>query len=391
MTETFSLAARTGIILICLAWTKREFPARFTRARAAAAYVSVFILWLGVEAIPFWKAGSLLLPLADAGCFLAAMELLTEREVLTEGKTLAEGKTLTEKKALPEERAGKRRMAAAFFVFRLSSEAVLGRFWEELLPFLTDSLIPAAVAAFCAAYVLLWYGAAGWMRRLRKERREEGRRLSEALSMQEELERQEERYREQEQAEEEIRALRHDMRNSYLLLHGLLEQNRKEEALAWLEKESGALSGVPEHIRTQSGAVSAVLNGKLNLARREGISVSCRIAASLAGIEERDLCRLLGNLLDNALEAARKTQNGTMDLVLCGGEGYLQIDLENASAKPLLLTDGRARTDKEDPKSHGRGLRIVRQIVEKYDGMMRVENREGSVTVRVVLFRKGKV
>ena len=202
---------------------------------------------------------------------------------------------------------------------------------------------------------------------------------------------QEERYREQEQAEEEIRALRHDMRNSYLLLHGLLEQNRKEEALAWLEKESGALSGVPEHIRTQSGAVSAVLNGKLNLARREGISVSCRIAASLAGIEERDLCRLLGNLLDNALEAARKTQNGTMDLILCGGEGYLQIDLENASAKPLLLTDGRARTDKEDPKSHGRGLRIVRQIVEKYDGMMRVENREGSVTVRVVLFRKGKV
>ena len=104
-----------------------------------------------------------------------------------------------------------------------------------------------------------------------------------------------------------------------------------------------------------------------------------------------DLNIILSNLLDNALEAARKTQNGTMDLILCGGEGYLQIDLENASAKPLLLTDGRARTDKEDLKSHGRGLRIVRQIVEKYDGMMRVENREGSVTVRVVLFRKGKV
>ena len=385
MTEIFSLAARAGIILICLAWTRREFPARFTRTRAAAAYASAFFLWLGVEAIPFWKAGSLFLPLADAGCFLAAMELLTERGAFTEENALTEGKTL------PEEGAGKWGMAAAFFLFRLAAPAVLGRFWEELLPLLTDSLIPAAVAAFCAAYVLFWHRAVCRMRRLRKERREEMRRLNEALSMQEELERQEERYREQEQAEEEIRALRHDMRNSYLLLQGLLEQNRREEALAWLEKESGALSGVPEHIRTQSGAVSAVLNGKLNLARREGISVSCRIAASFAGIEERDLCRLLGNLLDNAMEAARKTQKGTMDLMICGQEGYLQIDLENASAKPLLLTDGRARTDKKDPKSHGRGLRIVRQIVEKYDGMMRVENREGSVTVRVVLFRKGKV
>ena len=53
----------------------------------------------------------------------------------------------------------------------------------------------------------------------------------------------------------------------------------------------------------------------------------------------------------------------------------------------LVLEDRRAQTDKEDRMRHGWGMRIIGQIAEKYGGTIRVENREGTVAVVVLLFR----
>ena len=218
-------------------------------------------------------------------------------------------------------------------------------------------------------------------------RREKEQKLSELLSMQEETEFQERQYREMEYTCEEIRKLQHDMKNSYQLLYGLLEQGKTEEALDWLKQENAALTGVPDVIQTQSALVGTMLNGKLNYARSMGLSVSTKILASFSGIGERDLCRLLGNLLDNGIEAAVRTEKKTLDLVLQGDENRLLIEMENAADHPLVLEDGRAQTDKEDRMRHGWGMRIIGQIAEKYGGTIRVENREGTVAVVVLLFR----
>lgn len=82
-----------------------------------------------------------------------------------------------------------------------------------------------------------------------------------------------------------------------------------------------------------------------------------------------------------------RTEKKTLDLVLQGDENRLLIEMENAADHSLVLEDGRAQTDKEDRARHGWGMRIIGQIAEKYGGTIRVENREGTVAVVVLLFR----
>lgn len=383
MAEILSFFTRAAVCLVYLIWAGRELTARFARKRAAAAYSLVFLLWTGTDgmllhlipradALPHpWTGAVFLTALADGLLFLGAMAALFQ-------KTDTSSDMVCKRKV---------RMAAACFRGNVSVGAVLLLLWELLRERLSEASMQAAVPVFCIVFVLLQRSFVSALYRERLRRREKERQLSELLSMQEGTEYQERQYREMEHTCEEIRKLQHDMKNSFQLLYGLLEQGKTEEALDWLKQENAALTGMPDVIQTQSALVGTMLNGKLNYARSMGLSVSTKILASFSGIGERDLCRLLGNLLDNGIEAAVRTEKKTLDLVLQGDESRLLIELENAADHPLVLEDGRAQTDKEDRMRHGWGMRIIGQIAEKYGGTVRVENREGTVAVLVLLFR----
>ncbi len=382
MAEVLSFFTRAAVCLVYLIWAGRGLTARFARKRAAAAYGVVFLLWTGADgmllrliirtALPHkWPVSVFFMALADGLLFWAAMTVLFRKEEPSFGRGRGE----------------KARMAAACFWGNVSVGAVLLLLWEMMREWLSEVSMQTAIPIFCIVFVLLQRSFVSALYREMLWRREKEQKLSELLSMQEETEFQERQYREMEYTCEEIRKLQHDMKNSYQLLYGLLEQGKKEEALDWLKQENAALTGVPDVIQTQSALVGTMLNGKLNYARSMGLSVSTKILASFSGIGERDLCRLLGNLLDNGIEAAVRTEKKTLDLVLQGDENRLLIEMENAADHPLVLEDGRAQTDKEDRMRHGWGMRIIGQIAEKYGGTIRVENREGTVAVVVLLFR----
>ena len=382
MAEVLSFFTRAAVCLVYLIWAGRWLTARFARKRAAAAYGVAFLLWTGADgmllrliawaALPHrWAGAVFLMALADGLLFLGAMAVLFWKE----------------EPSLGGGRREKAWMAAACFWGNVSVGAVLLLLWEMMWERFSEASMQAAVPIFCIVFVLLQRSFVSALYREMLWRREKEQKLSELLSMQEETEFQERQYREMEYTCEEIRKLQHDMKNSYQLLYGLLEQGKTEEALDWLKQENAALTGVPDVIQTQSALVGTMLNGKLNYARSMGLSVSTKILASFSGIGERDLCRLLGNLLDNGIEAAVRTEKKTLDLVLQGDESRLLIEMENAADHPLVLEDRRAQTDKEDRMRHGWGMRIIGQIAEKYGGTIRVENREGTVAVLVLLFR----
>lgn len=388
MTEILSSFTRAAVCLVYLIWAGRELEARFARKKAAAAYGLIFLLWAGADgmllhliiraALPYrWTEAVFLMAAADGLLFLGAMTLLFRKE----------GACLDGETERISGKGKKARMAAACFWNNVSAGAVLLLLRELLRNRLSEASMQAAVPIFCMIFILLQRSFVSALYREGLRRREKERQLSELLSMREENEFQERQYREMEYTCGEIRKLQHDMKNSFQLLYGLLAQGKTEEALDWLKQENAALAGVPDVIRTQSALIGTMLNGKLNYARSMGLSVSTKILASFSGIGERDLCRLLGNLLDNGIEAAVRTEKKTLDLVLHGDESRLLIEMENAADHPLVLENGRARTDKEDHMRHGWGMRIIGQIAEKYDGTVRVENREGTVAVLVLLFR----
>lgn len=210
---------------------------------------------------------------------------------------------------------------------------------------------------------------------------------------QEELARERLRKEQQEElaaANEEIRRLRHDMKNSYQLLLGLLQQGNAEEAMHFLQQEDRQLTKVPTVVYTDREAVNALLNIKHAVGKRNGVAFSVRVTASLAGIADYDMCHLLGNLLDNALEAAAKCDETSraVDLRIGGDRRKCLIEIAN-SVSGRVLEDGKLpKTTKQDVQNHGLGYANVKAVVEQYNGSIRMEERNGSFLVVILLFRK---
>lgn len=143
-------------------------------------------------------------------------------------------------------------------------------------------------------------------------------------------------------------------------------------------------------VYTDREAVNALLNIKHAAGKRNGVALSVRVTASLTGIADYDMCHMLGNLLDNALEAAVKCdeKSRAVDLRIGGDRRKCLIEIAN-SVSGRVLEDGKLpKTTKQDAQNHGLGYANVKAVVEQYDGSVRMEEKNGSFLVVVLLFRK---
>ena len=102
-------------------------------------------------------------------------------------------------------------------------------------------------------------------------------------------------------------------------------------------------------------------------------------------LKEDEIIILLGNLLNNAIEAAEKCGAGRMVLVrIVREERQLVITVKNSYAGQLHLEDGRILTSKPDEENHGYGLAAIQDIAGRYDGIFAVK-AEGDYVKATVL------
>lgn len=181
--------------------------------------------------------------------------------------------------------------------------------------------------------------------------------------------------------------LRHDMKNHIIALAGLLENKEWEKMrdyLRQLEDNGNLRSG--EDI-TGNKAVDAILYQKRKAAEEKNITWECDMQMPReCHINEFDLCILFGNLLDNALEACKKLpeqecrfitiQSKTIKRCFC-------MEVKNSTDKNTQWKPG--VTGKEEPEEHGIGLLNVADMVHKYDGVMKIEVRDGIFLISILL------
>lgn len=185
---------------------------------------------------------------------------------------------------------------------------------------------------------------------------------------------------------DQIGMIKHDMRNTLLVVENLIKENRLSEAEAFLDGQVERIDAIYRIVRTDNSFVDAILNQKLSEARDRDIEVRCAVLTSFRGIENRDLCSLFGNLLDNAIEANEGIAGGRyLELVLEGDGEELEIVCRNSTAGGVAVTGNRLPQTKKDRRWHGYGSRIIREIAEKYQGELiyRSEERELEATVKL--------
>lgn len=194
-------------------------------------------------------------------------------------------------------------------------------------------------------------------------------------------------YQQLEEQQEQVRRLRHDMANHFTVLDGLLEADRAGEASAYLhslQRSPGLLKG---RQFCENRVANTVLCAKAAVLAAEEVDFTADAALPedlpLPGPE---LGALLGNLLDNALEACRKLPPDSrwVRLTVRADRGLLALRCVNAAAAVPEEREGRLLSTKAEP-GHGFGTETVRDIVRRRGGTVEFAPSQGQFSCMLCL------
>lgn len=168
-----------------------------------------------------------------------------------------------------------------------------------------------------------------------------------------------------------IKKIRHDLKNQLSAVYALLSDGEIESALKYIEQNSEVINKTSTFIKTNNSVVNAIVNLKMTVAAAMGIHISCMLVNDFEGIDQIDLCNLLGNTLENAITASMNIKADMEKFVSlriteeCGIYTFL---VRNSIEKSVLADNPKLETTKPDKKSHGFGTKIIRDISQKYGG-----------------------
>lgn len=186
---------------------------------------------------------------------------------------------------------------------------------------------------------------------------------------------------------DEIKRLRHDMKQQYSVLENLLVQRKYQLMDEYLLKSIQGINSKESFIYIKNEYINAILNRKINHAREEGIEVSLNSIEEFLGVDEMDMCNLLGNLFDNAREACVKvTGKRKIELNLFQDADKIHVEIKNTIKESVLKNNEELKSDKKDRDEHGYGMKTIKEIVEKYEGLMDIWEEGGKFCIGIVLY-----
>lgn len=176
---------------------------------------------------------------------------------------------------------------------------------------------------------------------------------------------------------ERTRKLNHDLKAYLLVLLGYIENSDYEQArLHLVDILEQKLNLDLVHYET-SREINAVLNDKVGRAKSQSVALDMCVSGEVAAADAMDVAIILSNLLDNALEAAAKSEKKTVKLDMYERKGMYYIHVSNSVDASVLKKNPQLNTTKAEKKKHGIGLRSVKQLVKHLDGSFRMFEEQG--------------
>lgn len=187
---------------------------------------------------------------------------------------------------------------------------------------------------------------------------------------------------ESEKRYDEIRKIRHDMKNHFQCILALLSENeiiKAEEYINDMLKNKLDLGF--HYVKTQNKVIDVISNLKLFQCKNQNMKVITNIHPFELDIDDVDMCIILGNLFDNAIEAC----SDTIYFEISMKKGYVNIIIKNSVVNSVLKINPNLQTTKKDKKIHGMGLKAVREAIEKNQGMIDFYEKNNSFIADVWL------
>ncbi len=189
---------------------------------------------------------------------------------------------------------------------------------------------------------------------------------------------------------EEMHQIRHEIKNHLAYLQVLAEQDEYEKLKIYLHTVSGETEELFRFVECGNDVINAVMNHAICQARNRGVEIDAQIIVPpTLPYEETQLCSLLSNLMDNAIEAAAQsgTESPTVRVLIRPQQDYLFLRVTNPVRTDLpprrVLS---LHTTKENQKLHGYGTKIIRNVAERYQGSVKFDLRDGIFLADVMLY-----
>lgn len=181
----------------------------------------------------------------------------------------------------------------------------------------------------------------------------------------------------------------HDFNNHINILYQYLIKGNSKKALAYLESMGEPIKNLLEKTWTGNEVIDVIINNKLRKMQDNNIRSKINIEfPNNSDIMSSDICTILGNLLDNAIEACQRNShdaNKWINITIRIINAMLIFKIENGNELMPISQKMRLITSKKDRRFHGWGLKSVETAVEKYEGIMQYTTEEKKFQVVVTL------
>lgn len=187
---------------------------------------------------------------------------------------------------------------------------------------------------------------------------------------------------------EAIRDVRHDMKHNVQVMQGLLQQQKYEELAQYLNSIVKAHKNEFDIVLTPNATINALLSSKIYVAKSEHIQFNYTIQDSEYFSEHYfELCTILGNLIDNAIEGCKRVSDFSdryISLTIENKNCMLYINIEN-TYDGIYKKEGNHYITRKTELGHGRGIRSVERIVQKYHGHISFDIQHYKFSVSILL------
>lgn len=190
-----------------------------------------------------------------------------------------------------------------------------------------------------------------------------------------------------EQSQKNIKSLNHDMKNHLMLISSYIDSKEYSKAQQYIGDINNYMTVSGQHIHTGNQEIDAIMNYMITKAENKGCKVETQIQIPNIGFMEKlDLNILLGNLLDNAIEALEKVEERYLHISMKYKQGVFVVRIQNSYDGTLYKQGEKYITRKQDTENHGIGLENVNEIIMKYNGKQVVEMTDSQFVITIMLY-----
>ncbi|WP_315671537.1 GHKL domain-containing protein [Clostridium sp. 19966] len=184
-----------------------------------------------------------------------------------------------------------------------------------------------------------------------------------------------------------MRGWRHDYHNHMQKIKAHIAMNQIAEVKEYLNQLESDLDSIDVKYKSGNVSLDAILNSKLSVAEKLCININCKAAVpEKLSISDIDLCVIIGNLIDNAMEACENIKSGEkkfLRIYICVRKQQLYISVTNSTNELIRKLNKEYISSKRG--NHGHGLKRIDNIVEKHEGFINRKNEPGVFATEIML------